>query len=174
MKTILSVVLLLATGSALAATEKKAEAPKPLAPAQAAAAVDPKAAVAAAVDSPLDSPLVQAAKRSKRTRKTSIVITDETLRTSKGHITTSTINPKLNVPEPIPSVEQTLMEQSRKEKAAAADRAATEKKVADEKQQKLNRRAAAAEEDDAYDQEDPAQAEGELERMRTEKEPKKP
>lgn len=59
-----------------------------------------------------DSPLVQAAKRSNRrgAKKGTILITNETLRASKGHVTTTAAQAPLNVPEPKPGPEQLVAE----------------------------------------------------------------
>jgi len=74
-----------------------------------------------------DSKLVQAAKRSNRKnggRKGTILITNETLRSSRGHITTAAAQAPLNVPEPKPGTEQELA-------AKQAKRAADKKRIED-------------------------------------------
>jgi hypothetical protein len=73
-----------------------------------------------------DSKLVQAAKRSNRKngRKGTILITNETLRSSRGHITTAAAQAPLNVPEPKPGPEQELA-------AKQAKRAADKKRIED-------------------------------------------
>ncbi|HYK00936.1 MAG TPA: hypothetical protein VE974_04215 [Thermoanaerobaculia bacterium] len=68
-----------------------------------------------------DSLMVQAAKRANRRnpKKGTILITNETLRSSKGHITTTAAQAPLNVPEPKAGPEQELREKMAKR---AADR----------------------------------------------------
>ncbi|HEX8616523.1 MAG TPA: hypothetical protein VF911_02950 [Thermoanaerobaculia bacterium] len=69
-----------------------------------------------------DSPLVQAAKRSNRRngKKTTIVITNESVRSSKGHITTAAQQPApLSVPDPAPGPEQELAERQAKRASEA-------------------------------------------------------
>ena len=79
-------------------------------------------------DAPLatDSKLVRASKLANRKsgRKSSILITNETLRSSKGHITTTAAQAPLNVPEPKPGPEQELA-------AKQAKRAADKKRIED-------------------------------------------
>lgn len=102
------------------------------------------AATAPAPVASTDSPMVQAAKRANRLgrKSTSIVITNESLKGSKGHITTTTSQHPVNVPAPKPTAEEKAVaakakaaEQARvreigeKEKAAAAERKAEEAAV---------------------------------------------
>ncbi|HYI13729.1 MAG TPA: hypothetical protein VEK57_32120 [Thermoanaerobaculia bacterium] len=116
---------------------------------------------------PGDSAMVQAAKRANRLGRkgtSKIVITNASLKGSKGHVTTTTTQYPVNVPEPVAGPEEKLA----KEKAS---RAADEKRLRStgtEKEQKAatdreKRLAAAAEaaEDAGYDMEDvdPSQAE---------------
>jgi hypothetical protein len=99
-----------------------------------------------------DSPLVAASKRSgRRNKKTaSKVITNETLKSSKGHITTTTNQRPVNVPVPkLTPEEEKLQEQ--KELAAHQAKVRTigdseKKKAEEEKQRKLAAAAASAEE----------------------------
>lgn len=84
-----------------------------------------------------DSPLVRAAKRSNRKngKKATIVITNETLRNSKGHVTTTAAQAPLNVPEPKPGPEQELAEK-------LAKRAADAKRLADARAEAAKKAAA--------------------------------
>jgi hypothetical protein len=77
-----------------------------------------------------DSPLVKAAK-TKNKRKATIVITNDTLLKSGGHITTTASQAPLPPAAPQPTEEQLRSEQARKavEAKSAADRAAAEKKA---------------------------------------------
>jgi hypothetical protein len=114
-----------------------------------------------------DSAMVQAAKRSNRLGRkgtSKIVITNASLKGSKGHVTTTTIQHPVNVPEPELGPEAKLAKER-------ASRAADEKRLralGSEKERKAaaareKRLAAAAEaaEDAGYDVEDvdPSQAE---------------
>ncbi len=108
-----------------------------------------------------DSPLVAAAKKTNRAAKKRLVITDETLKHSTGHITTTKILPDIKVrPLEKPPLQVLAAEKKAKQESEnkrAADREKAEKKAADEKQKRLARMAA-AEEDGAYG-DDPAQVE---------------
>ena len=77
-----------------------------------------------------DSPLVAAAKRSKRLGKTpTFVITHETLAQYRsGHVTTTTVQRSVNVPEPEPTPEMKAAKQKADaERIAAAARGAEPK-----------------------------------------------
>jgi hypothetical protein len=108
-----------------------------------------------------ESPLVAAAKKTNRAGKKRIVITDQSVKHSTGHITTTTIVPDVKVrPLEKPAL-QVLAAQKKakedKEKKLAAEREKAEKKAAAEKEKRMARMAA-AEEDGAYG-DDPAQVE---------------
>ena len=127
-----------------------------------------KATAAPATASSTDSPLVAAAKRSKRVSSKRIVITDETVKTSTGHLTTtdSTYLPKLS--ETIaPSLDVVTNEERAKERAEAEKRAAAERTAEAERQREMSRKARLAEQaeqaEDGYeDDADPAQLERDL------------
>jgi hypothetical protein len=115
-----------------------------------------------------DSPLVQAAKRSNRRngkKTTTIVITNESVRSSKGHITTAARQPQpLNVPEPKPGPEQQLAERQAKrarEEKRLEDARAEAAAKAKEHREKLRRNAAQEVEQGMYEnlEGDPASAE---------------
>ena len=108
-----------------------------------------------------DSPLVAAAKKSNRAGKKRIVITNESLKNSTGHITTTSNQADINVPTPEKGIEQTMYETRQKEKERAAERAKADQKAAEAKQQRMARTAAASEDSAGYD-EDPAIVEGAL------------
>ena len=119
-------------------------------PATAPAATSTDATAAPAVP---ESPLVAAAKRSKKRRAAgkTTVITNETLKESKGHVSTAHTERKpLNVPEPTPGPEQTLaMKQAKaaaEAKAQEAARAEENRKAAAEAELKRAAGAALAEE----------------------------
>lgn len=104
------------------------------------------------VVSPNDSPLVAASKRSKRRNKKAgaNVITNETLKASKGHVTTTTNQREVNVPVPsLTPHEEKLQEQKDIARAEAKVRTIGEeqkKKAEEEQQRKLAAAAGAAEE----------------------------
>jgi hypothetical protein len=112
--------------------------------------------------------MVQAAKRSNRRngKKGTIVITNETLRSSKGHVTTTAAQAPLNVPEPKPGPEQELREKMAK-RAADKQRIETARaeaaRKAAEHRTKLRRDAAEQAEEGLYEDPDgtgdPAEAE---------------
>lgn len=127
-----------------------------------------------------ESPLVAAARRAQRGKSTSIVITDEMVKTSKGHVTTTTVQYTPAVPPKAPPTSEMKMLEARAAAKAEAEKKAVEEKAAEEKKQKdLERRArlaAAAEEyEDGTDEfgADPAQLEQEMaaEAKRQEKKP---
>ena len=93
----------------------------------------------------VDSPLVAAAKRTNRGAKKRIVITNDDVRTARGHITTTNTNRPVHVPEPLPTPEMVAAENAAKAKVVAAEKAAKadEKKKAEEA--KLRRAAEMAE-----------------------------
>lgn len=125
MKRALTFMLTAALAFPLFAEEpKKTTATQPAATAQAPAATT-------------DSPLVQAAKRSKRRSSLkSIVITNESVKSSKGRVTTSNaVPPPLNVPEPTAGPEQQLIDTNAKR--------AAEKKAFDERRAEAVRKSAA-------------------------------
>lgn len=129
-------------------------------------AAQPKTETAApAPIQPGDSPLVQAAKRSTRRQgSTKAVITNASLKKSKGHVTTTTVQRPIVVP-PAPEAgpEGKLAEQqaakAAEEKRLREIRAQKEQKTATRDQRRAS--AADAAEDTGYDTEDhdPADAE---------------
>ena len=153
--------LLLVAGSVAAATQKPATA------ATTTAATDTTATAQPATATVPDSPLVAAAKKASHgtpNGKKRIVITDESVKNSTGHITTTRVQPSINVAEPAKGAEQVLYETKQKEKERAAERAKLAKKAAEEKQKTMARASAAAEENGGLE-EDPAQTEHKLEQQ---------
>lgn len=105
-----------------------------------------KVEAAAATQAPADSPLVAAAKRSKRGTSSVVVITDETVKTSKGHLSTtdSTYSPKLS--EKIePSAEVIANEERAKARAEAEKKAVAAREAEAKRQRELGRKARLAE-----------------------------
>lgn len=144
-RTLISLATLLFAGSLVAATEKPA--------------------VSQTTTTAPDSPLVAAARKTKKTSKKRIVITDESVKSSTGHISTSTkILSDFNIREPEKSAEQVLMETKTKENERAAERDKIAKTAADAKQKAVARAAAAAEDDGPY-QEDSAMTEHKLDQQ---------
>ena len=131
-----------------------ADEPKKSEETKAAAQPAPEAAqpaTAPAVPAQEDSPLVQAMKRAnRRGRKPSIVITNETLKSSKGgHMSSSTsAQPPLNVPPPevTPAeVEAKKVEAAKELEAKRIRQEATEAKLKKDAEEKKLRAARAAE-----------------------------
>ena len=130
------------------------------------------------VAAPADSPLVAAAKRSRRATTKTIVITDESVKNSTRLLTTSdsTYAPKL--PETIePSAEVVAIEQRAKARADQLKKEADEKAAELKRQQELARKARLAEgaenyEDGYDDGQDPAQVERDMAEAAKEKKPK--
>lgn len=125
-----------------------------------------------------DSPMVQAMKRANRQgKKPARVITNETLRTSKGHVTTTTAQQPVDVPEPQLSpnelAEQNMVRAREQEAKLKELGAAKEKEAAEKRERRLAASAERAEEG-LYEEldDDPAQAEREAEEAR-EKPPQK-
>jgi hypothetical protein len=125
------------------------------------------AAQTAAAPAKTDSKLVKAAKLSNRrngSRKGTIVITNETLRSGKGHITTTAAQPPLRVPEPKPGPEQLLAEKQAKraaENKKLEDARAEAARKAAEHREKVRREGAEQAEEGIYEsmENDPAAAE---------------
>ena len=95
-----------------------------------------------------DSPLVAAAKRANRGAKKSVVITNDDVRNSKGHVTTTTMNRSVYVPEPMPTPEMVAAENAAKARVVAAEKAKkqeAEQKVKDEKMRRAAEMAEAGE-----------------------------
>ena len=116
MKRALVLSLAAAIALPLLADEAKTAEPKPAATAPAATTTDATAAPAN------ESPIVAAAKRSKKRRAAgkATVITNETIKGSNGHISTAhTDRPVPKVPEPTPGPEQALVNQQAEAAAAA-------------------------------------------------------
>lgn len=143
MKRALTLSMALALALPLAAGDEKKTAPE----AAPATATQPQPAAPQQ-----DSPMVRAAKRSNRLGKksTSRVITNETLKDSKGHITTTKVQPELNTSpvELTPAQLEEKMAASRKAEEARARviGAEAEKKAAEEKKRRTAEAAASAEE----------------------------
>lgn len=124
---------------------------------------------------PADSPMVAAAKRTNRAASKRVVITNEALKDSKGHITTTTIVTGINVPPPKPSPEVQHNDRLKKEAENAAKQAEADKKKEAAKKEREARLAAAAESlEGGYSDADPATAEGTLSEATAKPEPKKP
>jgi hypothetical protein len=100
-----------------------------------------------------DSPLVAAAKASKRTnKKKRVVITNDTLKNSTGHVSVSTASPTaMKLPNAPDTAGQTAADKQAKEAATtqAAEKAKADKTAAEAKQ-KETQRAAQAEDDGPY------------------------
>jgi hypothetical protein len=90
-----------------------------------------------------ESPLVAAAKRTNRQKSTTPIITNATVKTSKGHITTTTITRIPVIPVPAPSAEVKHIEAQARIKAEAA-KAEAEARAKEKKQQDEMARKAAA------------------------------
>lgn len=155
MKRALTFTLVLATALPLLGDDtKKAEGTKskPAKAEQPASAQSTTAEPAAAGG---DSPLVAAARRSNRLgrKSASPVITNETLKNAKGHVTTTTVDRPLNVPEPELGPEGKMIADNAKraaeEQKARAEAAEKERKAAEAKTRARAEAAAAAE--DGYD-----------------------
>src|SRR5688500_2836644 len=119
---------------------------------------------------PADSPLAAAAKKGKRNDgKKRIVITNESVKNSKGHISTSNMPAELPAMKPLPpaKTEKELIQQKADEKKAAEAKIAADKKKAADDQKRLERMARAYEnaegEEAGYGEIDPAEAEKALE-----------
>ena len=120
-------------------------------------AAETKAAAVQPAQPATDSPLVAAAKKSNRGAKKSIVITNDDLKNSKGHITTTTQSRSLNVAEPLPTPEMVHAEKQAKIRALEAEKAAKDQAAKKAEETKMARAAAAAEDaDDPYGDADPA------------------
>lgn len=152
----------------LAAAETKPSAQQQTASAQpaATAAATDTAQLSSSAGTP-DSPLVAAAKRTKRTGKSKVVITNETLSKagSNARVTTTASQKQLQVPVVDPDHDWSRMEQKKiadeaKAKADAAA-AASKKAAADEARRKRTAAMAGAYEE-GYSEADPAAVEHEL------------
>lgn len=144
-RTLISLAGLFVAASLVAATEK------PAAPRTAAAAPD--------------SPLVAAAKKTNRTSiRKRIVITDESVRNSTGHLSTTKFQNDIHVAEPAKPVEVVLDEVKAKERERAAFRETREKAAAAKKQKQLAQTVGAAEDNGPYAV-DPAAVEHQMEQQ---------
>lgn len=134
---------------------------------------EPKAqetASAAAEPAPADSPLVSAAKRANRLgkKKPANVITNESVKRSKGHITTTTVQHSVDVPKPqmAPS-EAAALKKRQADREAARVRLTAEAKAREQEEAALAKRARAAAiaEEGYYENpdDDPARAEQDAE-----------
>ena len=117
-----------------------------------------------------ESPLAAAARKSKRNDgKKRTVITNESLKDAKGHVSVSKTNIQLPLQPALPpaKTEKELIKEKADQKIAAAEQAAVEKKKKDAAQKRLERMARASEmaegEEAGYGEQDPAQMERELE-----------
>jgi hypothetical protein len=110
-----------------------------------------------------DSPLVAAAKKGKRLDgKKRIVITEETLKTSTGHLTTTkTIQDPPNIPPHLKTPAEVMEETKAKEKERAAVRVIELKATEAARQKRIAETAARAEEDGGME-EDPATTEHQM------------
>lgn len=117
---------------------------------------------------PVESPLVAAARKAKRGTSKSVVITEETLKKSTGHLTSTTIVYMPDVSKPsLPSSDIVANEARAKVKADAAKKAADEKELAKKKETEAGRLARLAEESEQGEEGlgtdvDPAQLERDL------------
>lgn len=92
-----------------------------------------------------DSPLVAAAKKTNRAKPKSIVITNHTVKTSTGHITTTTNSRIPIIPEPAPSSEVKYNEERAKAKVEAAKKAAEDQEKEKKRQVEMAKASAKAE-----------------------------
>lgn len=168
MKKLLMLALLLAAVPVVCADEPKSAAAEPEANTTA-------AQTEAAAD---DSPLVRAARRANRLgKKPATVITNESIKKSKGHITTTTVQHPVNVPKPQMAADEAAALRKREtEREQARVRVINEETRKEQAQEALQRRARAAEmaEEGYFEdpEDDPARAEREAdEAMREEKNP---
>jgi hypothetical protein len=125
-----------------------------------------------------DSPLVAAAKKSRasRAKKQAIVITNESLSRSKGHVTTTKVDAAPVVAEPEPGPEAKLIAEKKKNEAARRaqeEKLAAEKKAAEARRMRAREAYAEQGEEGLYEtlDGDPAAAEGAAERATSEKPP---
>lgn len=122
-----------------------------------------------------DSPLVAASKRAnRRGKKPANVITNETLRNSRGHVTTTTVQRPIYMPAPVQSDEETLRLRRAEQERIAAAKAESERVAAAERERKLAAAAAAAEEG-LYENpdDDPAAAEAAADKAAGQKPPQR-
>lgn len=122
-----------------------------------------------------DSPLVKAAKSTNRSKK-SIVITNESLKTSAGHITTTKSQPPVYVP-PSAKSEQAYQELHPLKVAPRQEKPDDAKKAAAQRQQRIERMASEAEDEGPFSETDPAMLEHQLEKnaqQAPKQDPKKP
>jgi hypothetical protein len=129
----------------------------------------PKTIAEPAANAPAESPLVAAARKTRRGAGKSIVITDDSVKKSKGHVTSTTIvyTPPA-IPEKAAEPADVVMLKDRTKKQEETQKTAATAKAAEEKKQKeLARRARLAEnaenaEEGLDDGVDPAQLERDL------------
>jgi hypothetical protein len=140
----------------MVAEEPKTEAKQKSEPAKAADQVKSEPARPEQVP---DSPLVAAAKSANRAGKKRIVITNDDLKKTGGHITTTNIKSTVNVPTPLPSAEEFLYQQAKKQRTEAAEKAEKDRLAAEAEKKRIEGRAAMAAEGSLYDESDPAEAE---------------
>ncbi|MEA2568693.1 MAG: hypothetical protein QOI24_694 [Acidobacteriota bacterium] len=157
--------LLLAAGVLSAAEAKKPETKKAEPAPTAAASAPAPAPIVTAPPSATDSPLVAAAKKSKRGKaKPGNVITNDTLSKSGGHITQAEKLPELPAPLPPPKpkpVDPMAAEYARRAEAVKKQEAEKKAKEIAAKKKSDAERATAATYDDTLDErfDDPAAAE---------------
>lgn len=122
-----------------------------------------------------DSPLVDAAKRGRTSRaKKSVVITNESLKSSKGHVTTTTVEAAPVVAEPVLGPEAKLIAEKKRNEAAMKAREAQlaeEKKAAEEKRAKAREAYGSQVEEGIYEDDDPAAVERAAEDSQSQKPP---
>lgn len=151
----------------------------PLLAAEQKEASKPKSDEVKAAEPQLDSPMVQAMKRANRQgRPTAKVITNETIKASKGHVTTTTVQRSVNVPEPelTPTelAAKNAAERRQQEQKSRIIGASEAQKAAAEKERRIAERASRSEEG-LYEglDDDPAQAEHEADEA-SQDQPQKP
>lgn len=98
-----------------------------------------------------DSPLVAAAKKSNRMGKKRIVITDDTVKNSTGHLSTTKFQSDFHIQEPEKPADVVLAETKAKEKERAPERERLAKEADAAKQKQIARAVAAAEDDGPYE-----------------------
>lgn len=132
---------------------------------------------AAAPTAQADSPMVQAMRRANRRGKPAAkVITNETIRNSKGHVTTTTVQRPVNIPEPqltpYEIAAKNAAEKREQDRKIREIGAADAKKAAADRERSVAVKAQRAEEG-LYEEldDDPAQSEREADEEVTQKPP---
>lgn len=162
-RTMIVSLALLAAASLAAATENQNQQQTTTAKTDTAQTTTaPATTTTSAATTTADSPMVAAAKKTNRAAKKRVVITNDSLKQSTGHISTASSQYPVDIPTPEKGAEQVAIETRAKEKERAAERDKIEKKRAEEKKKKLERMAAAVEEGSLYGDVDPAAAEQQM------------